>query len=124
VQAGDTFVLVGAADRHLWVILSDPGLDPDRVLFVSLTSHDVTKEDVCLIAAGEHPFVQHQTCVFYEDIREAPLAVLDRLRDSGRLQPREPVSADLLDRIRRGVSLSRDIKLKYIEFLLDQGVIE
>jgi hypothetical protein len=49
VRAGDTFFLSGVADRQLWVILSDPEIDPGRVVFVSLTSHDVTKEDVCMI---------------------------------------------------------------------------
>jgi hypothetical protein len=124
VRAGDTFSLAKAADRHLWVILSDPEIDPARILFVSLTSYDVTKEDACMVEAGEHPFVRHRTCVYYEDIREASLADLARVRDAGLLVPDAAVSPELLARIRRGVSLSRDIKNKYIDFLIDQGVID
>jgi hypothetical protein len=124
VQAGDTFFLEGVAERHLWVIISDPSINPERVLLVSMTSFDVTKEDVCLLDPGDHPFVKHKTCIDYSHAREASLAVLVRLRDSERLRPDESVSADLLGRIRRGVSLSRDIKFKYVELLLDQGVID
>jgi hypothetical protein len=124
VRAGDTFFLSGVADRQLWVILSDPEIDPGRVLFVSLTSHDVTKEDVCMIEAGEHPFIRHKTCAYYGDIREASLAKLAAIRDAGRLVTNVPVSADLLARIRRGVSRSKDIQYKYVDFLLEQGVMD
>jgi hypothetical protein len=124
VREGDTFFLAKAADRHLWVILSDPEIDEERILFVSLTSHDVTKEDACIVEAGEHPFVHHKTCVYYEDIREASSADLTRIGDAGLLEPQAPVSAELLARIRHGVSLSRDIKYKYIDLLIVQGVID
>jgi hypothetical protein len=105
MKAGDTFFLAGgAADRHLRVIISEPSIDPNRVLFVSMTSYDVTKEDVCLLEIGDHPFVQHRTCIAYADCREAPLEALIKLRDAGHLRPAEPVSTDLLARIRQGAS--------------------
>ena len=69
-----------------------------------MTSYDVTKEDVCLIHVGEHPFVKHKTCIAYGSAKEARLEALVQLRDTGYLQPAEPVSPELLDRIRRGVS--------------------
>jgi hypothetical protein len=125
MKAGDTFFLAGgAADRHLRVIISDPSIDAERVLFVSMTSYDVTKEDVCLIDIGDHPFVQHKTCIAYADAREAPLESLIKLRDAGHLRPAEPVSAELLARIRQGVSLSKWIKLKYLELMLDQQLLD
>ena len=125
MKAGDTFFLAGgAADRHLRVIISDPSIDPDRVLFVSMTSYDVTKEDVCLLDVGDHPFVQHKTCIAYADAREAPLEALIKLQDAGHLRPGDPISAELLQRIRRGVSLSRWIKLKHLELMLDQGLLD
>ena len=84
MNAGDTFFLGDkAADRHLWVIISDPTIDPDRVLFVSMTSFDVTKEDVCLVEPGEHPFVSHKTCIAYWNARDASLDVLAQLRKAG-----------------------------------------
>ena len=124
MRAGDTFFLEGVADRHLWVVLSEPVDDPDRVLFVSMTSLDVTKEDVCLIDAGEHPFVKHVTCIDYSHLREAPSEALERLRVAGRLLPSAPVSADLLARIRRGMSHSKDIQFKYVQYMLDRNLID
>ena len=125
MKAGETFFLAGgAADRHLRVIISDPEADSTRVLFVSITSYDVTKEDVCLLAVGEHPFVKHKSCIAYGSAMEAPLAKLLELLSAGQLRVREPVAKSLLDRIRRGVSLSRDIKQKYIDLMLDQGLLD
>ncbi len=76
MQAGDTFYLQHqAADGHLWVIISDPEQNPARVLFVSMTSYDIDKEDVCLIQAGEHPRVTHKTCINYQLTRHRSYAV-------------------------------------------------
>jgi hypothetical protein len=36
----------------------------------------------------------------------------------------KPVSPELLARIRRGVSSSRGIKLKFVELMLDQGLLD
>jgi hypothetical protein len=124
MKAGDTFFLgKSAVDRHLWIIISDPVIDVDRVLFLSMTTHDITKEDVCLIGPGEHPFVKHPTCINYEDIREATLNDLVRLQGSGDIRMADPVSPELLIRIRDGISLSLDVDFKYIQYMIDRGLI-
>jgi hypothetical protein len=62
MEAGETFYLPDkSADGHLWIVISDPKKDPDRVLLVSMMSYDLDKEDVYLIDAGEHPKVKHKT---------------------------------------------------------------
>ena len=125
MKAGDTFFLAGgAADRHLRVIISDPTKNPDRVIFASMTSYDVTKEDVCQLNVGDHPFVKHKTCVAYASAKEAALKDLLQLRDAGQLRSDIPVSSEILKRIWRGASLSKDIKLKYLELMLDQGLLD
>jgi hypothetical protein len=125
MEAGETFYLPDrSADGHLWIVISDPGKDPDRVLLVSMTSHDVDKEDVCLIDPGEHPRVKQRTCICYKPARATSLKNLDRLRDSGYLQMQEPVSADLLERIRRGVALSRRIELEHLELMEEQELLD
>jgi hypothetical protein len=125
VRAGDTFyVRDRSVDTHLWVIISDPETDAGRVLMVSLTTYEAYKEDVCLIDVGDHPRITHKSCVAYNEARMTTLAKLTALRDGGYLSVQAPVSDELLARIRAGVSLSTKIKYQYVEFLLDQGVIE
>jgi len=106
VQAGDPFFLAGgAADRHLRVIISDPTINPDRVIFASMTSYDVTKEEVCLLDVGDHAFVKRKTRIAYASAKEATLHDLLQLRDAGQLRPDIPVTSEILKRIRRGASL-------------------
>jgi hypothetical protein len=86
MKAGDTFTLKDkSADSHLWVIVSDPAVDAERVLFVSMTSYDLTKEKVCLLDFGDHPFVKRRTCIAYDFAKVAPLQALVTLRDQGHL---------------------------------------
>jgi hypothetical protein len=50
VKAGDTFTLKDkAVNGHLWIVISDPEVHEGQVLFVSMTSHDIMKEKVCLL---------------------------------------------------------------------------
>jgi hypothetical protein len=125
VNSGATFFLTDrAVDIHLWVVISDPEKDPNRVMLVSVTSHEPHKESVCLLDVGDHPAVSHPSCIAYNEARMTTLETLARLQDAGHLRLQAPVSEELLARIRKGVSRSTRIKYKYIEILLDQGVIE
>lgn len=125
MRAGDAFFLKKvAADKHLWVIISDPEAHPDQVLFVSMTSYDLTKEDVCLIDQGEHPFVKHKTCIDYSDARHATSAQLDTLLTAEQILRATSVSDDLLERIRIGASLSEDLPQRYKKLLRSQGLID
>jgi hypothetical protein len=125
MKAGDTFYLSKkAADGHLWVIISDPERFPDPVLFASLTSFDVTKEDACVIEGGEHPNLTHKTCVAYDKIRAASLEQLEKLARAKLLHQQQPVSAELLARIRLGASISRWIEWDHVVILVDQGLLD
>jgi hypothetical protein len=125
VKAGDTFTLKDkSVDSHLWVIVSDPTVDEERVLFVSMTSYDVTKEKVCLLDVGDHPFIKHKTCIAYDFAKVAPLKTLIALRDQGHLSMGQPVSDELLERIRLGVSLSRRINVEHVVLMIDQGLLD
>ena len=108
MKAGDTFVLSHpAVDRHLYVIISDPAAHAEAVVFVAMTSYDVTKEKVCMIHVGEHPNVHHLTCIAYHFAKRASLAELEELRSSGLLQDRDPVSPELLAHSARRQPLKR-----------------
>ena len=125
MKAGDTFTLKDkSVDSHLWVIVSDPAVDAERVLFVSMTTYDVTKEKVCLLDVGDHPFVKHRTCIAYDFAKVAPVHALITLRDQGHLSMGQPVSDELLERIRQGISLSRRINVEHVMLMIDQGLLD
>jgi hypothetical protein len=124
VKAGDTFRPADRSiDIHLWVIISDPDQDESNVLIVSLTTAHSKKERVCLLNVGDHPAVSHETCVAYDLAKAPSLGQLEQARDAGLLIPAQPVSPEILARIRNGAALSKRLALEYGELLDSQGLL-
>lgn len=123
MEAGSTF-LRADKDSHLWVIISDPTKDPERVLVVNLTTHDQRKEDVCILERGDHPWITHKTCVNYEDAIVTSVAKLFELKDGGLIRLREPVAALVLKRMRDGAAESTRMALDNANILIEQGLID
>ena len=125
MNGGDTFRLVGVADRHTWVVLSDPTLDPGRVLIVSFTSYaaGLDLDASCVVEPAEFALLTNRSCLYYADVREASVPALQAIRAAGRLQPRSPVPDALLQRIRDGAIASDECKEKHKKLLRDQGLV-
>jgi hypothetical protein len=110
-------------DSHLWVIISDPKSDADSVLIVNLTTWEPHKDQACVLDVGEHPYIQHRTCVNFRAAKLVSLDSLQRLKDSGRIKTLEALSPTVLKKIRDAVPDSR-LPLEYAELLAEQGLIE
>lgn len=126
MKAGHAFLQLDSpgAKPHLWVIISDPEQDAERVLLVSFTSWEAYKDPACRIHPGEHSFVKHPTCVSYQHARLVSLADLQALQADGFLQPYERVSEDLLRRIRNCAGDSIYTPNECWELLDEQGLID
>jgi hypothetical protein len=125
VKGGDTFKLVGVADRHTWVVLTDPDQDTDQILIVSFTSftRGIGMDASCVVETNEYSILTNRSCIYYEDIKELSLANLETLSEAGRIQKRTPVPAELLQRIRDGAMVSDECRVKHKELLIKQGII-
>lgn len=103
LAAGDTFF----DGEHLWVVISDPRQDAEKVVLANLTSWKSNKDQSCVLQPGDHPFITKQTCVAYRYARAEKLSLLlERIKDGG-LEPREKMMPDVLNRIRRGAMESK-----------------
>jgi hypothetical protein len=66
MNAGDTFRIPQpgtSLDSDLWVVISIPDVESDRLLIVNFTTRRPDSDAACILRAGEHPFVHHETCV-------------------------------------------------------------
>jgi hypothetical protein len=122
VKAGDTFLVVPPYN-HLYVVCSDPAADPIRVLLVSFTTFKPKEEDCCIVVAGEHPFIRHKSCIRYKDARIASVEALISLLGGSQMTRQEPVSAELLARIRKGAGLSDYLPEECRRLLQGQSLI-
>ena len=105
---GDTFILRGGWQRspHLWVLLWGPSGPAEAFLAVSFTTLQPHKDQTCIVQAGEHPFVQHPTCVMYSDTRRITQEKLDAAIASRAAVVMDPLSPELLERVRAGLFVS------------------
>jgi len=123
MKAGDVFRLVKGADKHAKVIISDPASFPGKVLFVGMTSWDPREDQSCILLPGDHSTVYHRTCITYSrGNAKASNTELDAMFRAGLLQVFEPVSNDVLQRIRKGAIESTRTPKDFKEMLVRQGL--
>ena len=90
-RVGDCFVIVGKL-AHLWIVLSDPEKDDERVLLVNVTTLEAYKDQTCKLTCGSHPFITHDSCVNFGAAKLVSLATLINLEAQGKLRWHEPLS--------------------------------
>jgi len=93
---------------HLWVVVEvyTPELDTGGqvAVLVNCTTWVATGDPACVVDEGDHPFLKHRSFMFYQRAAEVPVAEISKLTT------REPVSPELLTRIRRGLRASKFTK--------------
>jgi hypothetical protein len=124
MKAGTAFVLKDkAVDDHLWIVLSDPELDAEQVLIVSITSLTPVKEQTCLVVPEDHSWVRRASCVAYNFARVVSLETLYRFKDAGMLELQDAISPQLLSRIRERSVESTGLKVDHFDILVAQGLV-
>jgi hypothetical protein len=97
--------------KHLFIVLNDPKLFTNYgpalcIALVSLSSvpaQDVRFDETCILHAGCHPSVRHDTYVYYRGTRMEQLRdVLKRLED-GFYTPGEPLEPTVLLAVKAGL---------------------
>jgi hypothetical protein len=120
VKGGDTFFLEG----HLWIILSDPKQNAEEIVLVNLTTWKLIHDPACIVNEGEHSFIKWQTCVNYPRARLETAGSIACLFAAGEATSREPLSAELLQKIRNRAGESQMIRRAYLDLLVSQGLID
>ena len=122
LSRGDTFVnnARGGLPSHLWIVLSDPALDPDQVVIVNVTTWKEYHDQTCILDAGDHPFLKHRSCVNYPEARLPEASQLRELIDTGLLSPHQSLDPNVLERVSRGALESDRTPIGCAEVLRSQ----
>jgi hypothetical protein len=89
----------------------------------NFTSWGADKDQSCVVEPGEHRFVKCRSCVYYGGSRLITLAQYEGFLNNGQLDPHDPVTGRLLDRILAGAAASPHLPLGHRQILADQGLI-
>lgn len=90
MNEGDTFRRT--AGSHVWVVVSDPRRDLKKVVIANMTTVRHNSDRSCVVQAGEHSFVKHETCMMYAGAKTVaagdlsdftPLSIIQVLTDQG-----------------------------------------
>lgn len=87
---------------HLWAILWGPAGPADAYLAVFLTTLRPHSDKACVLQAGDHPFIRHDTAVAYRDVQRFTDEKLRHLITNGTAKPRQPLGPAILERLRAG----------------------
>ena len=107
--------------KHLFIILNDPKLFTNYgsalcIALVSLSSvpaQEVRFDETCILHAGCHPSVRHDTYVYYRGTRMEQLRdVLKRLEE-GFYMPGEPLETHVLAAVKAGLLASPFTKREF-----------
>jgi hypothetical protein len=107
MDCGDTFLMPapgGVATPHLWIVVTQPDPQTHLCAIVSVTTLRNSKDQTVILRPGDHPFVRHDSTVFYGDAM-----IVDALR--------------LESEIAAGLALVRERCSKAILKLLQDGVV-
>lgn len=112
--AGQTLLVPSGPGLHLFflilgpVVLADYGPAPQLAMVGATTLRQgIPHDPACLLAPGEHPFIQHHSYVAYRYLRLDAGQHVQVMVDSAVWKPHTPCTAELLARIVAGVCQSR-----------------
>ena len=109
---------------HTFIIISDPGADPDEVVIVNFTSYDAFyKDPSCQLGKDDHPWLKHDTCISYRDAKVVTDAELEEAKKLNLLIVLDPASDELLGKILAGAELTEELPGKCRRVLERQGLI-
>lgn len=103
----------GDQDRkHLFILLTDPhdgGSGTKSVLMVSLSTvrSGIPHDPSCVLYAGDHPFVKHDSYVVYQKARLEDADKVLRGVKNGQLVPQDPMDGTVFARVCKGLEESR-----------------
>ena len=92
--------------RHLWLVLSDPAQDAERVVIANLSTKPGPDAPGCRVMPGEHPGISRPSFLRCEHARIVPAAQLEALADQGLIAPTQPGSDALLRKLRAALTAS------------------
>lgn len=119
MNVGDTFLPSGQIGSHLWVVI---GINKTgQVAIVNFTTKRPGKDESCVIHAGEHPFVKHETIAEYRKARLLKAQDVEALEQYAGIK-QAPVSKSLLKRLQKG-ALTSDFTPQDIQQAVKESLI-
>lgn len=107
-----SLLIESGPNKHLHVVMNDPVDYPKKgghtVLLVNFCTFEANGlcDSTCLLNVGDHPFISHPTYVSYEHAILKLTDPLDAAINAKLIEPKDPVSEQVYERILDGLKRS------------------
>jgi hypothetical protein len=102
--------------KHLFIVVTDPCPSAGDVLMVSVSSTRPGHDPACLLYAGDHGFIQHNSFVEYALARIELLQKIQNGVARGLFMPRMDLNTTIFARVCHGVTISRFVRPRILEY--------
>lgn len=122
LACGDTFYAGESEDvePHLNIVITSP--EEGEVVTVPVTTKRRYSETLVQLAVGDHPFIKWQSVVSYAYAQIRTVEEIEAAIKCGKAEQREPITEQLLKRVRMGLRDSEFTPNGVRHFYLDLGV--
>ena len=110
-----------ANDDHLYIVISDP--QQSEVVLVGVTTKRRFADTACELSVGDHPFIQHDSCISYDYAEIISVAAIEAKLAVGDIRPREDFGKAIVRRIWEGAERTRNLSNRCTEMLRQQSLI-
>jgi len=119
MDCGDTFLMPapgGAATPHLWIVITQPDRLTHECAIVSLTTLRNSKDQTVILRIGDHPFIRHDSTIFYGDAMIVDARRLEAEIAAGLALVRDKCPAATLKLVQDGLAASPFARPKILRF--------
>jgi len=104
-KAGDAFMLPRGKEAipHLHAVVLASDKAAGQCIVVNFTTKRKWVEQTLVLNAGDHPFIEHETCALFSDAKVVPLGALQKGEASGEVVRKARFSAAVLKKIQDGL---------------------
>lgn len=117
-----TILIPSGPTDHLHFICSDPVFYPylakECLLLVNISTvdPDLETDSACILQAGDHPFIRHNSYVYYRKADIFGVDSVSRNVAEGNFIAHAPCTDDIFQRILDGFAISEEVKPKIRSF--------
>jgi hypothetical protein len=123
MECGDTFLMPapgGPVTPHLWIVVTQPDPQTRLCAIVSVTTLRNSKDQTIILRPGDHPFLRHDSTIFYGDAMIVDARRLDAEIATGLALKRDNCTLATLKLVHDGVLASPFTRMKVVRFCREQ----
>jgi hypothetical protein len=119
MRCGDAVLMPapgGTAIPHLWIVVTEPDPENSLAVIVGVTTLRRGADQTVILRRGDHPFLRHDSVVFYGDAQTADVGKMKKNIAAGTILRQQPCSRELLKLIQDGLLASEFTPQKIVRY--------